>query len=277
MMARAWALLVQNEKSAAYYTKMCWIIFRHLECWDGWDPQNLLDAAGGSIDHVAKLLVGHINRVLQIKIQDDTMPVHIMALLDRTFESIVKEERASIHETPDAIVVLGPLTMALLAQGFVPALVAVLSTFNASPFVSTCQQPPYPIRSSFEVLKRILISTNGRRSLGAALRHGLLVALVSWAQLEMAEALNSDLGAIVNEILPSSLIYYDILSELAAALRSTEIIGLEQNKRFKESKMFKDWERLKDLVKKRLAVSDSRTPVYRACDNLEVSERYTEC
>ncbi|KAJ7708470.1 hypothetical protein B0H14DRAFT_2646637 [Mycena olivaceomarginata] len=33
--------------------------------------------------------------------------------------------------------------------------------------------------------------------------------------------------------------------------------------------MFKDWERLKDLVKQRLVVSDSRTPVYRACDNLE--------
>ncbi|KAJ7501680.1 hypothetical protein B0H11DRAFT_1908113 [Mycena galericulata] len=49
MMVRARALSVQNEKSAAYYTKMCWIIFRHLECWDGWDPQNLLDAAGGSI------------------------------------------------------------------------------------------------------------------------------------------------------------------------------------------------------------------------------------
>ncbi|KAJ7809619.1 hypothetical protein B0H14DRAFT_3481260 [Mycena olivaceomarginata] len=37
--------------------------------------------------------------------------------------------------------------------------------------------------------------------------------------------------------------------------------------------MFKDWERLKDLVKQRLVVSDSRTPVYRACDNLEVNLR----
>jgi hypothetical protein len=35
--------------------------------------------------------------------------------------------------------------------------------------------------------------------------------------------------------------------------------------------MFKDWERLKDLVKKRLAVSDPRTPVYRACDNLFIN------
>ncbi|KAJ7932836.1 hypothetical protein B0H13DRAFT_770894 [Mycena leptocephala] len=207
---RTWALSVQTVKSTYDYATLSSIVIDHIQSWKGWNPsvpsnlQNLTDGAGGTIDDVAILVVGHIHRVLQIGVDDDEMePHHIMALLHGLLVFLAEIERPeSMHETGNSMVIAGPLARALSARGFVPAVVSLMRALSSPPLVSVQPSSAVTISRCFMLLERILLASKGHRLLPDALEAGLLVALVSCATTDMADSVYRDFMAFLCGILP---------------------------------------------------------------------------
>jgi hypothetical protein len=281
MVVRTWALSVQTVKSAYDYATLSSIVIDHIQSWKGWNPsvssnlQNLTDGAGGTIDDVAILVVGHIHRVLQIGVDDDEMePHHILALLHGLLVFLAEIERPeSMHETGNSMVTAGPLARALSARGFVPAVVFLMRALSSPPLVSVQPSSAVTISRCFMLLERILLASEGHRLLPDALEAGLLVALVSCATTDMADSVYRDFMAFLCGILPASLIYYNVVARMAVALNGAQ--ELECSPKFKRSKIFNVWHEFKALALERLRVLESftsmRSPSYKACDYLGVS------
>ncbi|KAJ6540862.1 hypothetical protein DFH09DRAFT_64066 [Mycena vulgaris] len=235
--------------------------------WDFWGASNLdewIDGAGGTLDDLAVLLVGHINRIQStpdIPKFDNSFAFffHPMVRL------LAASELTRIEK--DGRIMLAPLTAALLPHGIVGALSDMLFT-GARPGLGE-QAPVQTLHRCSAILQHILYSSAGYRLLPEALDAGLLNVLVACGELKSAK-IDGILMSFLTRLLPASTVYYDFLAKMEPALRRVE--DFERTGIFRTT-TFSEWGKMKELARQRLQVLTLLdAPSYisrRACDNLQ--------
>ncbi|KAJ7673133.1 hypothetical protein DFH06DRAFT_1174581 [Mycena polygramma] len=231
--------------------------------------QEMVDGAGGAAGDLASLFVRHINRILSFPGQLTSQ--HLLHLTSGILWLASEiEEAASPRQKYDPEV-LTPLTSALLKRGIISATVRLLIAFS-------CNADP-PELDSLErcclLLVRLLFSVEGWRHLPEALDAGLLKSLMLLAQMDHANiretAADTYLAIFWETLLPSSLVYYHVLSKMDRAL--AEVKQMEECLAFKRSPKVAAWKKLKTLAGERLQVlaqfNAAGYVTKRACDNLE--------
>ncbi|KAJ7110744.1 hypothetical protein C8R43DRAFT_1042086 [Mycena crocata] len=259
MVVTAWRSTLRDD------VEYCWItgcILEHLTAcgvWGSPDLEEVIDGAGGLNDFAA-LLVGHIARMLrETEVAScnefESYLYGVLALISEV------EERANPqHDTGPTV--LAPLTIALLHCGIVPvaaSLLCALGRFRSLITMDRC----------ILILGRILGSVAGYQQMPVALEAGLLSAIILCSELNHKE-INTQLTMLLTQFLPSSLVYYNVVSKMKPALREAE--DYEDSITFRESEVFEAWVELKSLASERMKTLDRfRSDEYiscKACDNL---------
>ncbi|KAJ6537982.1 hypothetical protein B0H19DRAFT_1382591, partial [Mycena capillaripes] len=283
MAVRAWVtVLLRDNTSALDYGKICLRILALLEeCWDPSHPSHfgeLVDGAGGTVDDLALLIVGHINRILSIS--EPMASEELMWFVHGPFSLASEIEIIANPADQIGLIVLAPLSAALLKRGIIPATTTLLCAFGRS-----VGSPPLPtLDRCIALLGRILASREGYRSLPDALKAGLLRCVMYLGQLNCKGFNDSHLPWFWEQMLPGAMVYYQVLSKMDQAIREVE--DIEKTQKFKRSHTFKMWLTFKALARERLEVlakfNAAEYVSYRACENLEcnlIRERayFREC
>ncbi|KAJ7434339.1 hypothetical protein B0H11DRAFT_1938732 [Mycena galericulata] len=183
IVVRAWAAVVfRDHISPPEYRTISQI-------WDPRDASNfedLTDGAGGELGPAAEL-VYHVSGVFTLVSEMETA--------------------ANTVDQYTGIMVLAPLTAALMSRGIVPATTSLLT--------------------------------------------GLLKALIYVGEQNNLVS-NNYLTFFFEQLLPSSMVHYHVVSKMEKALR--DVRDAEHTARFKRSRQFEAWKEVKALVCKRLKV-----------------------
>ncbi|KAJ7809919.1 hypothetical protein B0H13DRAFT_2295116 [Mycena leptocephala] len=270
MVVKAWAsVILMSDVSSFDYGKICMCVLGSLD--DIWDPSNprnleeLVEGAGGTIDDLAILFVGHINRILsfseQVTSEELKYFVHNIFCLVSEMEMMENPADQTGH------MILAPLTAALLHRGIIPATTTLLCALCRP----TESPPLLTLDRCLLLIGRILSSVEGYRRLPDALQAGLLKCLILVGELDHTTINDTHLMLWWDAILPSSMVYYHVVSKMGPALR--EIEDMEQTPRFMQSRKVGAWQKFKALAFRRLKVltlfNAAEYVSYRACDNLQ--------
>ncbi|KAJ6548213.1 hypothetical protein DFH09DRAFT_1170001 [Mycena vulgaris] len=264
MVARTWTFVLQikepNHRSLALMS-LCGF----LGIMDPSNPANfeeVIEGAGGTAVHLRALVVEFLDVVLY----NQSTP---MAAPDIYFIRIMLDfmaEAANIETPGDGIHGFrGPFAAALVSSDIARVLAATAHALAEH----TRDDVAYTLDQCFFILGRIFVTPSGYRFLPSALSNELLQAFVFSAHLPGQTAKHLDLFLT---ILPASLVYHGVLSELGKA-PCFAMLGLATA--FQGSKHLEKWRRFSTLAQQRLALfryTESKDYVpFKACDNLECS------
>ncbi|KAJ7504980.1 hypothetical protein B0H11DRAFT_2273188 [Mycena galericulata] len=255
--ARAWTFIFHD------HTKD-WreLVFAQLWCFvadmDPSNPKNfedIVEGAGG-MHNLARILIGSMEHILATR----ESPVagrtvyFLRIILDFLMDTEGKDTDGG----------LSPFYVALAEND----IGGVLSSAACALVQSAEDASEYALNKCFLILAQIFISERGHNWIPSALSRGLLRALVSCPQFtdQISRQLN-----FFFLMLPSSLIYYRVVSEMGGALEAAQ--DLASAKAFKDSEVHAKWEGFVELAQERLNLlkmfdSEDFTPL-KACDNLE--------
>ncbi|KAJ7652431.1 hypothetical protein DFH06DRAFT_535848 [Mycena polygramma] len=270
MLVEAWASslrLGQDEPSPTDYGSICLCVLAFLENY--WDPPKhrdfaeILDGAGGSMEDLASLFVRHIDRILSFPERPPSE--ELTYLVNGIFEVASRLEDANRSDQTGRIT-LTPFCAALLHRGIIPSTIVLISAF-----CNYTEPPPMAtLDKCLLLLVQILDSAEGYRHLPTALEAGLLKCLIYMADLDYRFT-EAYLTAFWDEVLPSSLVYYHVLSHMERALSEAKKMAKSSN--FKSSPKFAAWKKFKELATQRLEVlAQFDSPGYvtqRACENMK--------
>ncbi|KAJ7122268.1 hypothetical protein C8R44DRAFT_981457 [Mycena epipterygia] len=261
MMGRAWFFLLQFEDLIPGLIHISRFLIEDMKADDPRNLEELMEGTGGSLEHLGWLVVQHINRV--IPTWDTPVSATVEYLLRGVLSMLGDTERETMT-TSRTRIVLCPLTAALIPQGAVRALTKVTCALSRS----TATGADFTLNKCFITLGRILTSPLGYKLLPDALEAGLLIALVSAGARETSDKIYGHLVYLITGTLRVSLVYYNVLAKLDAAL--LEVEHLEQDDKFTNAKIFPEWIRVRELADERLAIFHAAENVpTRACDNLQ--------
>ncbi|KAJ7883371.1 hypothetical protein B0H13DRAFT_2344118 [Mycena leptocephala] len=168
--------------------------------------------------------------------------------------------------------VLHPLTAALVPHGIVRILTTMACSLSHTTITDPNIAPHIAFIRSLGILARIFVSRNGYQHLPAALKSGLLIALVSGNASLPADTAHTGSDFIILSVLMPFSIYYTVLSKLAAPL--LEVAEMEKQDKFLRSSVYRSWFDFRETVDDRLEVLEylqhHRPKSLKACDNLEV-------
>ncbi|KAJ7181448.1 hypothetical protein C8R43DRAFT_1229332 [Mycena crocata] len=270
MIGRAWSFL--NEASnidsvAAGYHFLSSFLVHHMNAKDRTNLEELAEGAGGSLGHLALLVVAHIDRFLPSP--NNTMSESDEFYLRGALAMILESQQEARPRSEDRMIV-GPLTEALIPHGIVRALTAVA---RALPQCGTSAAEA-SLDKCFILLGCTLSSDVGYKLLPEALEAGLLVAIISAGRWENTQRVYGHLLYFVTGILRVALVYHDVLLAIEAAV--PEILELEKDEQFTRSEIFVDWMAFRDLSLERIQVfssfSKEKVLASKACDNLQCSK-----
>ncbi|KAJ7642495.1 hypothetical protein DFH06DRAFT_609198 [Mycena polygramma] len=228
------------------------------------DFAEILDGAGGStMENLASLFVRHIDRILSFPERPPSE--ELTYLINGIFEVASRLEDANRSDQTGRIT-LTPFCAALLHRGIIPSTIVLISAF--------CNYTELPPMATLDkcllLLVQILDSAEGYRHLPTALEAGLLKCLIYMADLDYRFT-EAYLTAFWDEVLPSSLVYYHVLSHMERALSEAKKMAKSSN--FKSSPKFAAWKKFKELATQRLEVlAQFDSPGYvtqRACENMK--------
>ncbi|KAJ7708652.1 hypothetical protein B0H17DRAFT_1191167 [Mycena rosella] len=228
------------------------------------DPQRLeevIEGAGGTVNHLASLMVQHIQYFVPHK--------------DHTMTNTDGFGLLGIFKILEAVGVMeSPVSDALVSCGIVKTVTTVICALCTGPATVIT---PQLIPLNIGVLVASVTKFPEFHWVKEALDSGLLRALVLAASRNMP-LLAIPLHYILREVLPPSLAYHSVLSSLPAAF--DEVMALSNAQQFITSPFFNEWAQFVRLCGERLAVMDlydsGLLVARRACDNLECPEIRTD-
>ncbi|KAJ7836716.1 hypothetical protein B0H13DRAFT_2678047 [Mycena leptocephala] len=271
MIVRAWVSFLHAEANETAYYTHCACILKHMETWDGWniaDPTNLqilINGAGGSIDHLSLLIIGHIKRVFKLERPDGMKNALVIYLIHGVLKLVAEAEREK-----GSSLLLCPLTQALVTHGYVQIITRLLCTLVVFP-PATKPTPIVAVSCCFLILETVFASAVGPRLLPGALKNGLLTAIVLCGQSEMAATMHGHLKVFLEGLLPDFMIYHDVVLRMDLALDGVK--NIDRTDKFQKCRIFKGWQAFKALACERVGVlaflRSPDNPSYKACDNVE--------
>ncbi|KAJ7685950.1 hypothetical protein B0H17DRAFT_16671 [Mycena rosella] len=218
----------------------------------------MTEGAGGTLDHLASLIIQHVYYFVPHK--DHTMS-------DRDgfgVFCIARMFRGDVSMTD------GPLSDALVAHGIVKCTITVLHALCVGPEIIITEQL---IPMQFVALVTRMRNIPHSPRIKEAVDNGLLPVVVLTASLHVPDLL-IPLHHLLQEILPSSLSYHSVLSSLPTALE--EANDLVDTPGFRTAPHFNAWNQFVSLATERVAVmrlyNSGALATRRACDNLECPE-----
>ncbi|KAJ7902297.1 hypothetical protein B0H13DRAFT_1882672 [Mycena leptocephala] len=233
-------------------------------------PQNfeeVVDGADGSFDRLASAIIKQISLIVA-STQTDTITIGALANVVGLLaipESEWKEEWISV----------------LLRRGIITPVVAALRALTSRAAARFPQEFTFStVNEFFRALMVCITTPPGYPWLAEALRAGLLHCLISFAKqgscytdfvtFFVGPGNDHVFADVPGGIIPLGLISHAVLTQIKKALNDVQ--KLADDRRFRESPVFGDWEKLVVLAKTRIAVLDSWEAAgglsSLACDNM---------
>ncbi|KAJ7670060.1 hypothetical protein DFH06DRAFT_1321079 [Mycena polygramma] len=233
------------------------------------EPTNfaeLINGAGGTLDHLADLIVRYIEAMLPAeggKI-DFMYIVFTFTILD----FVLRIEPA--FDDSDAVMgPLGPVGTALVSRNIVPALTSILCVLGGT----TASLTPSALDKCFRILGSILIAKPVKiQRLSDALESQLLRALVICSGSPHAARVQKFLEFFLVTLIPPQLVHPVVLASLEIGLDDVDEPACGDT--FKRSHIYNQWVQFCELAEDRISVLNmykgGKMPSMRACDNLQV-------
>ncbi|KAJ7623072.1 hypothetical protein DFH06DRAFT_1481832 [Mycena polygramma] len=224
----------------------------------------IIEGAGGTMGHVANLIVMHIEAVAPAPGSAiEFMPVY----LSRGVLEFVELMEPGLSDRESFCKPLGPLGTALASRNFVPILTELLCALGAS--TSDQDLALHAITIGFSVVATILVATPSNiRWIADALKHKLLRALIICA---LRTQMGLFIEVILTAMLPPFLVYPGVLTALDISLGNVE--DLVHSDTFKLSNMYTRWQTFTEVAQERIKILKLHdapgTSSMRACDNLQ--------
>ncbi|KAJ7684196.1 hypothetical protein DFH06DRAFT_1476 [Mycena polygramma] len=273
MMGKALLYVLKNDTSPF---QTCLFILHFLtEYLDVGDHDNLeefVDAAGGSFDQFAILLLDKINRIVS-----DSQPTGLSQNDITSFRFLLSmvvhiEMKTTSHA--HRVATMGPLVAAFVPHGGARAFTALALALARSKFASDFQAGTrFVFEKCIMILSQLFTAPGGHMHLSEALECGLLAAVVSAAKSPFADAVHSQSSSLILHVLQPFTVYHSVLSKMTGAL--LDAAADERAPVFKSSQLFPLWSVLRQLAKERLDVLKyfrTRESEYKACDNDECGQ-----
>jgi hypothetical protein len=238
-------------------------------------PQNfeeVVDGADGSFDRLASAIIKQISLIVA-STQTDTLVIGALANVVGLLaipESEWKEEWISV----------------LLRRGIITPVVAALRALTSRAAARFPQEFTFStVNEFFRALMVCMTTPPGYPWLAEALRAGLLHCLISFAKqgscytdfvtFFVGPGNDHVFADVPGGIIPLGLISHAVLTQIKKALNDVQ--KLADDRRFRESPVFGEWEKLVVLAKTRIAVLDSWEAAgglsSLACDNMLVGRQ----
>ncbi|KAJ7141710.1 hypothetical protein C8R43DRAFT_1238363 [Mycena crocata] len=274
LMTRAWMFRLQEEEEeddlSIIYPCIVHLLLQHKGSMTATTIKEMVEGAGGTCADLASLIsvfsiVSYIDAVLPG--HTDFMNTDQLYLLSHLVDFVtavddILEGRTFSHYRQS----LGMLCQSLLPVGITRALSNVaygLIHQNEMQGVDTL------LRQCMILFIRILGDSWGYQFIGEALRAGLLLTMASCAAFGVMTPSNT---ILLEQILPTALIYYFDVQDLEQAFKQAEpIIHCEP---FQTCSIIGKWRAFAVQTRERVAIlhSLSATPCLRACDNVKCGQ-----
>ncbi|KAJ7182249.1 hypothetical protein C8R43DRAFT_966604 [Mycena crocata] len=232
----------------------------------------MIEGSGGGIEDLASLVVQFLHVMEQRPVPETLHAGGNAYFLQGLIQFVGSTDPASLtkEEAETESAPLGRFCRALLAQGFVPALVSA-TTYVARASTTLPANRAGNTEAALSqsiILLRVLVGLGGRLSLESAIEAGLLRTILICATLSIPVDLSTPLHRLVSEVLHENLVYYHVIALLKGAMSDT--VDLWSTEEFRKSRFFADWEVFSACLNKHVGIfEDMSTPPCAACDNLE--------
>ncbi|KAJ7148324.1 hypothetical protein C8R46DRAFT_1044869 [Mycena filopes] len=170
----------------------------------------ILDGVGGTVDHLAAVLVGQILSIVQNEKISNVELAHRSLLVTLAVLKIFDTHPDLPGSEPR------PLHTALLSAGIVKALMTALRALSQVPVRETGARST--LNMALTLLVEVLLTTQyGYRQVGSAVEHGLLRLFLVCGQPRFPASIHELLRFMLVEILIPSTTNYYVLNSIAAA------------------------------------------------------------
>ncbi|KAJ7063952.1 hypothetical protein C8F01DRAFT_1367401 [Mycena amicta] len=241
--------------------------------------EEIIDAAGGTLDSLALLVRRHLVIAIPFLSQDypkANTPGLLFSLVRHATNLVWVIDGALLSSNPTGTAALRPveppLSSALAARGGVKHLTKALVTLTDAKSVQFARRVPGQWDATLLDLVSVLGMTFfvGPDSLRTALRHGLLQGILAAGQYPLQPRLTEKLAFWLDKVFTSAAMYASVITVLRQAIGAvTE--ELTATPVFKGSKLYEPWQTLKSVVaaQKRVLVKfQLKRPCLRACDSV---------
>ncbi|KAJ7177090.1 hypothetical protein C8R46DRAFT_1246441 [Mycena filopes] len=223
--------------------------------------EELIEGAGG-LDGLARCVVGYFD---QIAADGDTPQLkRERRLLGGIFDFINDVDRLLSSKKPDGAF-LAPFSAALVDSQAIRALTAMAGILGTS---TTRRQEFEPILSrTLKFLHRIFTTAPNRYAILDAQDAGLIATIVYCGSYN--SKFGDTLKALINDVLPSSLIHYEELFLIKKTIHDLKL-GAALPSSFRSTAVYDSWSSFLTLLQERLKILDSvqsHAPRLKACDN----------
>ncbi|KAF8208391.1 hypothetical protein K438DRAFT_1813918 [Mycena galopus ATCC 62051] len=260
MVARSWVVLLRTANSAVAYGFDGLTIILHSEIvvTSLADTEEFIDGAGGSLDDLASLIVGYVDRIAQ---DNFGLEGEIFYFIENV-ETFLGFTRPKGLKDPT----VGPLTRALCSAGIVRSLTRMVHSLMWTNADAYTIHIPHLIPKAIHLIITLFLTASGSRMIPDALRDGLLYVVASCSTVDQ---FNDDLAMLV-KVLTCSLVSYPTLLVLEDSLATVEI---SQSPKFLSSTVFKHWKTFTELSDERLAFfrkyNEAAQKRRKVCDNVQ--------
>ncbi|KAJ7078775.1 hypothetical protein C8R44DRAFT_825108 [Mycena epipterygia] len=259
MLARAWVLLLRpgNRVAPVGFEALTMTLLIQMKVANRKHVEEVIEGAGGTLSDLAFLVIAYIDRVRP----DTGPPVRQDSRLHGLLIDFVEDVDKFLADDKVDREALGPFSAALLSAGIIPALTTMVYILTrpkgkASPF-------PRLVFMSVLFLAKVLPGSAEIRSLANAVKSGLLHVIVACGG---TGEVNAALQLILEDALPTSLLYYYNLLIFDEALAAVESLACEPA--FRSCAIFDVWTQFTALAAQRLSIL-SKDQRLKACDNLK--------
>ncbi|KAJ7642604.1 hypothetical protein DFH06DRAFT_603600 [Mycena polygramma] len=270
MVAKAWphALQVMHPSKREVVLNDLHSFIAHDDVVIPANRAEIIDGAGGTLNHVADLIVLYIEAVAPAGHAMDVTSVYFL----RGILDFIVQMEPELTSRDSVGHPLGPLGTALASHKFVPTVAELLCALGTVTFDEDEDLAPLAIHISFTILVTILVAPpSNLRRIADGLRHKLLHAIIICALRLSAAQMDMFIDFFLTVILPPSLVFPDILTALNIALDDVE--DLVHSNAFKASYMYSRWQDFDFLAEGRIEILKAHdapdTPSRRACDDLQ--------
>ncbi|KAJ7648211.1 hypothetical protein DFH06DRAFT_573840 [Mycena polygramma] len=266
---RAWKVILQRPipevtNDQAPLVQLAYFLTESMQLRKPENMLEVLDGAGGSWDELAEMIA------LYIKVSAPRRNTSLSESGTHCMGAIL----FLLEEIDDSG---GPITATLIAHGLVSSLTAVVYGLSEASAANTVGI----LGKTFDVLRQKLKFHPWQRTIPDALAAHILSASICCGirEIECETAVRPAMAEIVDGMiellrvtLPSSMVYYPVVSEMKIALQTVVDHRLVQHPNFAKSPIYEAWLDFRAFVDKRISVAkqwESAECVSRlACDNL---------
>ncbi|KAJ7673833.1 hypothetical protein DFH06DRAFT_1467263 [Mycena polygramma] len=264
MVVRGWASSLALEDSqlpVPWYSRLFQLVIHHLSPSDSSGLDEYIEAAGGSFDDLASLLLRHISRHVPSR-HTEVSELSARSIYD-VMVFIAAADHTSLTLRPSSEDL--PLSEALQRLGTSTLTIAACALSRVNSLIAS-----KTIASIFRLIVLAYRLPRGELCLAESIKHGLLYALVACTRSDSAGEVHPKSLALLGSVLPVYAIHCDVLDLMEDAFVGAQEIILATS--FASSELWPHWTELVDLVaQRRCLLKRLKSPgraLLKACANM---------